>query len=161
MKKISINSSLIALFLSLTFCSSQKEITTKPPQKIESVYYQGWIAGQELGGRGINVFLKFETQLDTKFVLKKMYFQNRVINLESSNSILFVARFFENSPNPNLISNENIQSTIQKTIPKLCIGLKPNQAIVEYTEDNTTQYFKLENIEEKELIAYPSTRPRN
>ena len=154
-------SGFIIFLLSLTFCSSQKQITTKAPQKIESVYYQGWIAGQEMGGRGINVFLKFENQLDSKFVLKKMYFQDKVIHLETSNTTLFVARFFEKPPNPNLISDENKESTVKKSIPKLCIGLKPNEAIVEYTENNTINYFKLENIEEKELIAYPSTRPRN
>jgi hypothetical protein len=154
-------SSFIIFLLSLTFCSSQKQITTESPQKIESVYYQGWIAGQEMGGRGFNVFLKFENQLDAKFALKKMYFQDKVINLETSNTTLFVARFFEKPPNPNSISDENAESTIKKTIPKLCVGLKPNEAIVEYTENNTIKHFKLENIEEKELLAYPSTRPRN
>ncbi len=161
MKQFLSNSSFILFLLGLTFCSSQKEITTKTPQKIESVYYQGWIAGQELGGRGINVFLKFETPIATKYVLNKIYFQDRVTNFETSNSILFVGRFFVKPPNPNLISDENTDSTIKETIPKLCIGLKPNEAIVEYTENNTINYFKLENIEEKELLAYPSTRPRN
>jgi hypothetical protein len=161
MNQISIFVSIVVLSISSTFCSSQKEITTKPPQKIESVYYQGWIAGQEMGGRGFNVFLKFENQLDAKFALKKMYFQDKVINLETSNTTLFVARFFEKPPNPNSISDENAESTIKKTIPKLCVGLKPNEAIVEYTENNTIKHFKLENIEEKELLAYPSTRPRN
>jgi hypothetical protein len=161
MKQIFKIVSIVALILSLSSCSSQKQITTKPPQKIESVYYQGWIAGQEMGGRGINVFLKFETPIATKYVLKKIYFQDRATNLETSDSILFVARFFEKPQNPNLITDGNSETTIKKTIPELCIGLKPNQAIVEYTQDNQIKYFKLDNIEEKELLAYPSTRPRN
>jgi hypothetical protein len=161
MKQISISVCIVALSISNTFCSSQKQISTKSPQKIESAYYQGWIAGQEMGGRGVNMFLKFENQVDAKFELKKMYFQDKVTNLESSNSTLFVARFFEKSPNQNLISDGNNEPTTQKIIPKLCVGLKPNQAIIEYSEDNQIKYFKLENIEEKELLAYPSTRPRN
>lgn len=161
MKQFLSISSFVLFLFSLSFCSSQRAITIKPPQKLESIYYQGWIAGQEMGGRGVNIFLKFENQLDTKFALNRIYFQDSVTNFETSNSILFVGRFFVKPQNPNLISDDSNESTIKKTIPKLCIGLKPNEAIVEYTENNIINYFKLENIEEKELIAYPSTRPRN
>jgi hypothetical protein len=39
--------------------------------------------------------------------------------------------------------------------------LKKDEAILEFTVKNKIQLYKIKNIPEKELLAYPSARPRN
>lgn len=140
----------------LASCSSQKELK-KLPFATQEVYFQKWIGGQELTGSGTNFYLKFKVPFSANFHLKKLYFQEKEATLEKRDSIIFTASFYSRPYNPNLIGEENV--TIKTPKPKFI--LKSNQAVVEFVQDNKTDYFLIVNILEKELIAYPSTKPRN
>lgn len=153
---------IIFCFIGLVFnsCSSQKEVK-KTPFKTEEVYYQGWIGGQEQTGSGINFYLKFKEPISANFLLKKVYFRGKEANFEKRGDALFIAYFYQRPNNPDLIPSENEEPKEVKPLPDFAKNLKPNEAIVEFEQDNKTQVYKIENIKEKELIAYPSARPRN
>lgn len=143
------------LIIGLTSCSSQKEIK-KIPFQTQEVYFQKWIGGQELTGSGTIFYIQFKTSFSPNFLLKKVYFQGKEANFEKRDSITFVAQFYQKPKNKKDYLRDSKSETIN---PKF--NLKPNDAIVEFIHDNKMAHFKIENIKEKELLAYPSTKPRN
>lgn len=146
----------LLLILSLTSCSSQKEIK-KLPYHTQEVYFQKWIGGQELSGSGINFYIRFKEPFSPNYLLKRVYFQNKVANFEKRDSITFVAQFYQKAINSLNNTKENDQK--MTTNPKF--NLQPDEAILEFVQDNKKEYFKIEKIKEKELIAYPSMgRPK-
>ena len=40
-------------------------------------------------------------------------------------------------------------------------NIQPNEAILEFVKNEKVVKVKIQNIKEKELLAYPSARPRN
>jgi hypothetical protein len=138
-------------------CSSKKEISTKLPEAIELVYFQKWIGGQELSGSGIDFHLKFKNQLPKDTYLTKVYFQNQEAFFDRENETTFIAKIYSKS-------SIKIDSTIdinKRENPDFPFDLKPTEAILEFHINNKATQVKIENIQEKELLAYPSTRPRN
>lgn len=145
--------------IGLTSCSSQKEIK-KIPFETQEVYFQKWIGGQELTGSGINFYLKFSEPFSANFLLKKVYFQGKEASFQKIDATTFTATFYQR-PNNQLDGSENETSKTTVTIPNFVLDLNPNEAIVVMEQDNKVAYFKISNIKEKELIAYPSAKPRN
>lgn len=156
-------------FLILIFsCSSKKEanlnLQNSFPQEIKTVYFQKWTGGQERTGSGTNFYLEFQKPLPEEIQLQKIYFQNQEAILESESETVFVAHFHK-KPKKDLIldadpTNEFGNEPPENTKPKF--SLQPNEAIIEYSNQNKKSGFKISNIKEKELIAYPSMgRPKN
>ena len=147
---------LLFLILSLTACSSQKEIK-KLPFQTQEVYFQKWIGGQELSGSGTVFYIRFKEPFSPNYLLKRVYFQNKVANFKKTDSITFVAQFYQKAiKSPNNTKENDPQ---EPTEPKFNLVL--DQAIIEFVQDNKKEYFKIEKIKEKELIAYPSMgRPK-
>lgn len=162
MKKITII--VFFLLIGLTSCSSQQEVRTNLPWKTESVYFQRWIGGQERTGSGINFHLKFIEPFSPNFHLKKVYFRNQEANFIKENETTFIARFYQKPTNSDLILDGNASNEYGNSAPEIIkstFDLKENEAILEFEQDNKTQFFKINSVKEKELLAYPSTRPRN
>lgn len=152
------------LIIGLTSCSSQQEVKTNLPWETESVYFQRWIGGQEKTGTGINFYLKFYEQFPPNFHLKKVYFRNQEANFIKENEITFVARFYQKPINSDIILDGNTSNEYSNNPPEIIkskFDLKDNEAILEFEKDNKIQFFKINSVKEKELLAYPSARPRN
>lgn len=163
MKSISILISLVIGIL-FTFCSSKKEITTKSASDIEAVYFQKWVGGQELTGSGTNFHLKLKNPLEQDVSLVKVYFQNQEAIFEKENETTFIARFYSKPPNQDLILDGDSTKEYGNKAPEITkpkFNLLPTEAILEFQNKNKTEQLKIINIKEKELIAYPSARPRN
>ncbi len=145
------------ILISSYCCCSKKEISTKLPETIDEVYFQKWIGGQELSGSGIDFHLKFKNQLPQDTYLAKVYFQNQEAFFERENETTFIAKFYSKS----LIKIDSIIDVNKRENPDFPFDLKPTEAILEFHINNKAAQVKIENIQEKELLAYPSTRPRN
>lgn len=124
---------------------------------MEAVYFQKWIGGQELSGSGIDFHLKFKNQLPPDTYLAKVYFQNQEAFFDRENETTFIAKFYSKSS----INKDSIMDINKRENPDFPFDLKPTEAILEFHINNKPTQVKIENIQEKELLAYPSTRPRN
>jgi hypothetical protein len=139
----------LILFLSIS-CASKKEIQSDFPQKIAQIYFQQWIGGQELTGRGIYFYIQFEEPLGKEIQLEKVYFRGNEAVLNQENENNYKANFFRKNGTENTSKNK-----------KPAFDLTENQAILTYKINNKTFYFKFENLKERELIAFPSVgKPR-
>lgn len=126
--------------------------------------FQKWIGGQEQTGSGINFYLKFIEPFSPNFHLKKVYFRNQEANFIKENETTFIARFYQKPTNADIILDEKTSNEFENNAPEIIkskFDLKDNEAILEFEKDNKIQFFKINSVKEKELLAYPSTRPRN
>ena len=144
----------LILLICVFSCACKKGITTKSPAEIDEVYFQKWIGGQELSGSGIDFHLKFKNQLPQDIYLVKVYFQNQEAFFDKEDETTFIAKLYSK---PSLImdgdsTNVDVNKRENLDFP---FKLKPTEAILEFHINNKAAQVKIENIQEKELIAYP------
>lgn len=145
----------LAIVLCLSCCASKAQNAKAFPQDFKTVYFQKWIGGQELTGTGTNFFIEFKKPLSNEIKPQKIYFQNQEAVCQQLNDTIVAAYFYQKPNNKELNSNDIDQPKSQK------YTLLPNEAVIEYALNGKNLFFKIVAIKEKELIAYPSTRPRN
>jgi hypothetical protein len=145
-------------------CSSQKEIRTALPYEVESVYFQRWIGGQEQTGSGVNFHITFKNQLPPNTTLEKLYFQGQEAIFQSESNVKYVGGIYSKPQNPDLILDGDSQNEYPNKAPEITkpkFELKPNEAIIEFRIGAEIIRYKIVDIKEKELLAYPSAKPRN
>jgi hypothetical protein len=154
---------IILFFLSgIASCFSQIVISKYFDTKIQKAYYQNWVAGVQGGGGGTNFTIEFAEKLSEDFVLNQLYFRNNKGKITKLTDNVFFANLTRNI-------NRKIQNEItddanisqKEEIIKTPFPISENEAILEYTYKNKKRYYKISKIEEKEMLMYPSARPRN
>jgi hypothetical protein len=158
----------VLIVLITSNCSSNKAVSSELSKDIEEVYFQKWIGGQELSGSGTNFYLKLQQPLALNTSITKVYFQQQEAVFEKEDATTFVAHFYSKTANSDLIMDGNSNNEYGNKAPEIKskstnVGadLNPNDAIIEYNSNNKIVQVKITNIKEKELLAYPSTKPRN
>ena len=145
-------------------CSSSQKLQEKAPAMFGDVYFQRWNAGVQGGGSGINLFIPVA---DTNIVLDSVYFRGKSAKLETkpTDTSLYVGRFKTEFNQPkDIVMSSNPLDEYNNPLPiqkeKIPFTLKDSECVVSYKDGQTTKYFKIENIIEKEAINYPSA-PNN
>lgn len=152
------------IIIAILSCSSQKETYKTLPYEVESTYFQRWIGGQELTGSGTNFHLKLKKPLPENTTIKKIFFQNKESDVTQENETTFTSRFYTKPQDKALILDEDSTKEYGNKAPEIIrpeFKLQNNEAMLEFHIGNKIQHYKLVDIKEKELIAYPATRPRN
>ena len=138
------------MVFTLFSCVTKQNAQVVFSEKISEIYFQRWIGGQELTGSGIYFYIQLEKPLDQNIKLEKVYFRGNEAVLNKENETNYKASFFQKNQKDKILTTENILYQITE-----------NQAILTYKINNKTLNIKVENIKEKELIAYPSVgKPR-
>lgn len=156
--------SVIILFFlsSITTCFSQVVVSKYFDAKIKSAYYQNWVAGVRGGGGGTGFYIEFTEKLPKDFVITKLYFRNKISKITASENNLYLANFARNinkRPQDEIADDANVSQ--KEEITKTPFPISENEAILEYTYKGQKRYYKISKIEEKEMLAYPSAKPRN
>ncbi len=135
------------------------KITINPPFTISKTYSQKWVAGLKGGGSGTNLIIEFSS-VSEGIDFNKIYFRGKVIEATSKKQNQIVG-YFKTEMNHDVIMDSEISKEAANTPPqKLPFQLEENEAVISYTESGKIHYFKITNIEEKEMLAYPQTNPK-
>jgi hypothetical protein len=156
MKKI-----LLLITITLFSCGSTAQKSKKAPQEIAAVYYQHWVGGQELSGSGTDFYIEFKAPLAKEIMLVKIFFQNRAAKLEKVTETKYIGHFFQR---PELVVDEMGNQTIVHKAPDMVVNnykLGEKDAMLEFIKNKKNGTFRFNNVEEKELLAYPSAPPMN
>lgn len=138
------------MVFTLFSCVTKQNAQVVFSEKISEIYFQRWIGGQKLTGSGIYLYIQLKKPLDQDIKLEKVYFRGNEAVLNKENETNYKASFFQKNQKDKILTTENILYQITE-----------NQAILTYKINNKTLNIKVENIKEKELIAYPSVgKPR-
>lgn len=151
----------MTLFLStlMLSCGSSNVDTQKldGQTQIKEIYSQSWVAGVRGGGAGINVFVNLNNPFDEELTLEKIQFKTYEARFEKTNELSYLARI---NTGQNRLKGINVEVTDAEEVvvnnPE--INLKEKQAILFFKKDGKTYSKIIENVEEREMIAYPSMR---
>ncbi|NNK82903.1 MAG: hypothetical protein HKO92_07255 [Flavobacteriaceae bacterium] len=159
---------LVLIMISFSNCSSSYILQTESPIQLGKVYCQSWVAGVQGGGSGLNLYIPVKEKWQSNISLDSVYFRGRVTKLEqkSGDYLIFVGRFLSdtNSKNDVIMSKEpyaEYGNKLPKKVTKIPFDLENSECVVSYKEGKATKYFKIKQITQKELLAYPSAPPQN
>ncbi len=152
---------------SFSQCSSSKKLQSKVPIEFGEGYFQKWVAGVKGGGSGINIFISINEGVSEEFILDSVYFRGKVAKLEvkPNNKTLYIGRFKTdlNTMKQDIVmssdSKEEYGNQLPKIEAKIPFDLKDNECVVSYKKGDETQYYKIENIIEKQAEYFPSVPP--
>lgn len=164
-------STLIYFLLSLfafSGCSSAQRLQTKSPIEYNNVYFQKWVAGVKEGGSGLNLFIPIHDEAPKNIQLDSVYFRGKSALLEKieGEETLYVGRFKTkfNEKQEAIIksgSDKSDDSHNSKPEEKSPFELKDSECVISYKEGNKINYFKIENVLEKQAQKYPSAPNRH
>lgn len=152
----------VSLFFVFTLmCSSaKKNITPNFKNNIHEVYFERWVAGVRGGGSGINFHVFLDNSLSENALLQKVQFENQEAVFQKINDLHYVAYLRTNGN--DLEMHETSDKEYGNEVPVLDFNLKPKQAKIFIAQNGNVTSFLIDNVKEKEMIAYPSmNKPRN
>ena len=158
--------SAIASIAIITSCATFKReresfvLTQNTPFTIKNSYYQNWVAGVKEGGSGLNIYITIDDILEG-VILKEFYFQGNIFEVKSSKNSVFVG-YYKNETEKDFIMDSNSTKETANIPPKrFPFKLENNEVVLSYEYHNKMYYYKISNMEEKQIIAYPSRNPNN
>ena len=167
MKKLKFASGAFGLFIITIFflnCNSSKNTSStysfsqNPPFTVSESYSQKWMAGIKEGGSGTNVYFKIEN-IESGTSINEIYFRNKSAKANPSKENLYTG-YFKNEENRDVIMDSDSNKEAKNTPPKhFPFKLEENEAVISYLFKGTDYYFKVSNIKEKEILAYPMGNP--
>ncbi|MBT0607193.1 hypothetical protein [Aequorivita echinoideorum] len=168
MKFLSVVALLPILFVGFANCGGSKanseaiNFQKNPPFKIAEVYYQNWVAGVEEGGSGKNVHITF-SEMETGVKIQSIYFNNKILELKNNSAKpMEYIGFHRNEMRSDVIMDSDPMKEAQNTpSEKNIFSLQKNEAVLSYTFKGKTEYFKISNLPEKEMMAYPQSNPNS
>ena len=141
-------------------CKMEKEsfvLTQNTPFTVKNSYCQKWVAGIKEGGSGLNIYAIIN-DISEGVTLKKFYFRGKSVDVKTSKDPIFKGNYI----NKSVIMGNNSIIEATNTPPKISpFKLENNEAVLSYDYNNKVYYHKILNIEEKQIIAYPSMAPDN
>lgn len=153
---------ILLLLLQLSCCNKLAyQETSTFPVKIKEVYFQNWVAGVRGGGSGTNFHLEFEQELPTDIILNQVYFRGNKAVVQKNSETQYVIAFHGTA---NLRNNEELVSDVPPVEVKKIeapIPISDDEAVLEFTQKGKLKHYKIKNVTRKEMLAYPSVRPRN
>ncbi len=157
----------ITLLLLFSNCGSGKTETDtyyfeeNPPFRVETASYQQWVAGTPQGGSGVNVFINF-SNIQQGVIFKKLYFRDKQTDVVTSAAVrVQYVGYFKNEPKRDVLMDSNYLKEAVNTPPnKIPFQLNNDEAVISYEFNKEIAYFKIENLEQKEILAYPASNPK-
>lgn len=141
--------------------ASETELEQNPPFTVAEASFQKWVAGTQEGGSGVDVFINI-SNVSEGVVLQDLFFRNKKSQLNTSPTVRsqYIAHFKNSSSDP--IMDIDPTKEAKNTPPeKTPFTLNQNEAVISYDYNGTTAYFKIEQLEEKEMLAYPGGNPND
>ena len=154
-------------FLLLANCGIRNTNTSSivlelnPPFTIEEAAYQEWIAGTPQGGSGVTVFINF-SNIQQGVVFKEIYFRDKNTEVVTSAAVrVQYVGYFKNEPKRDVVMDSNSINEAANTPPKKSpFQLYDDEAVISFEFNQELGYYKIENLEQKEILAYPASNPK-
>lgn len=155
--------SLSILLLSVSNCGSAKDtkairFESNPPFRISEIFAQDWLAGVKEGGSGTNVHVTFDN-LNENCKIENIYFANKILIVRQAgnNSKTFLGSYKTVSGRDFIMDSDPTKEAKNIPRPAFPFELDNNEAVIKYSMDGTSKFFKVSDVVIKPRIAYPAT----
>ena len=169
MKRLKFVTGVLGLFfITVLFsnCNSSKNsnstlsISQNPPFIVGEAYSQKWMAGVQGGGSGTNIYFKIEN-IETGTSINEIYFRNKITKASLTTDNQYIG-YYKTKENRDVIMDSDPKKEAKNIPPKsFPFNLAENEAVLSYVFKGKYYYFKVMNILEKEVLAYPQANPNN
>lgn len=144
---------LFFIIVVMTFfsCKSLKQLSDEVVPLFDAIYFEKWVAGVRGGGTGIHFYVIFKTPLPADIQLQKVDFKGKEAVFSTQDGLHYTANIItKKGGNFNTGENENNETLPESNAAKLYFSVK-----------GKLEVHTLENVKEKEMLAYPSmNKPR-
>lgn len=145
-------------------CATSQKIDKELPVAIQNAYYQRWSGGARGSGHGYNIYIALSE--DENIQLDKAYFGEEILILEKKQrENVYVGTASFRDKQEDFVMSLDVKKEAQNKIPntkkeksnkdKNPFNLKDKECVIAYTKDGKKGYFKIDNLKEKEVLAYP------
>ena len=149
--------------MSLSNCGGSKpnksNFTSNPPFEIQDIYFQKWVAGVRGGGSGTNVYITF-SEVSERLVFQELFFQNKKSKLNTTSTNHLVANFKSTLNSDVIMEGDSTKEAVNIPPEKIPFQLEENEVVISYSKKGKIYYYRISNIEEKEMLAYPQSNPK-
>lgn len=163
MKDIIKTVSLTLVTILLISCAVTKEQTYTMQQDapfiVNEVFMKPWVAGIQEGGSGMDFHIVFGP-MEKTVLLEKVFFREYAEILQSRPEVhnKYTAHA-KKGPKADINMEGDVRKEGNTPPEKSPFNLKKDEAVLMYQYNGQTNYYKLTGIEEKPLLAYPSSNP--
>ncbi len=151
------------LSMSLSNCggsnTNNSNFTSNPPFKIQEIYFQKWVAGVRGGGSGTNVYITF-SEVSEGVVFQELFFKNKKSKLNVTSKNQVVANFKSTQNFGVIMDGDPTKEAVNTPPEKIPFQLEKSEAVISYSKNGKVNYYKVSNIKEKEMVAYPQSNPK-
>jgi hypothetical protein len=154
--------SLSILLLSVSNCGSSKNTKSipfenNPPFTVSEIFAQDWVAGIKEGGSGTNVHVTFDN-LNENLKIENIYFANKVLLVKQAgnNSNVFVGSHKTASGRDITMDSDPVKEAKNTPAPVFPFELGSSEAVIKYSVNGTSKFFKVSDVVMKPKIAYPA-----
>ena len=163
----------LVLFLSIIFissfsfvqcCTPKSGLQTKTPFTIAESFYQDWVGGVP-GVSGTTIHI-ITNDLEFNVTPDSLFFRDKRLKIEiktSDKGNLWIAHY-NNKSKTDINMTDSLMGEYGNMAPNktnLPYNLNKNEAVLSYYYKGLIQYYKIENLEKKETLFLPATRPKN
>lgn len=154
----------ISSFSFVQCCTPKKSFQTKTPFTITESFYQDWVGGVP-GVSGTTIHLKID-DLESDVIPDSLFFREKGLKIELRSSVqgdLWLAHY-SNQSKKDINMTDSPMGEYGNTAPEKTnfpYDLNKNEAVLSYYYKGAIQYYKLVNLEQKETLFLPATRPRD
>jgi len=151
----------IVLF-SLISCAGGKDVLFEqdPPFKIKMGTYQKWVSGVQGGGKGWVVTIYMGTIMEDIKVKDIYYLDTMVEAKQDPRNVDKYTGYFMDEESRDITMEEDPRKEAGNTPPvKSPFTLEPNEAVLSYLHEGEVKFYKMTNLVEKPVIAYPGAKP--
>lgn len=154
---------VIIIFFIFSCNSNKRVLQDNPSFEVAEASFQKWFGGTSEAGKGIHFNLIF-SEISDDVLVQKIYFRGKeeVLKQNPQNPDAYLATFVD-KPKEDVVLDSNPVKEMDNPRPSLTsqipFELKANEAVVQYQKGTKTFYYKIENIVEKDSVAYPSSKP--
>ena len=137
------------------------EMTTNPPFKVVDAYLQPWAAGVQQGGTGTDFHIRVQMEQQGSVGWNKVYYKTGVTSLRSgTDPFEAIGSFKDENSRPDTIMDVDPKKEAANTMEdRLGLDLNEGEVVISYSFNGEMNYYKLNEVEVKELLAYPGARP--
>ncbi len=153
----------ISISIFIFSCDSNKVVLQEnPPFQVAEASFQKWFGGTPDAGKGIHFKLAF-SEISEGVLIEKIYFRGKeeILKQNTQNPNVYLATFVD-KPKQDVVLDSNPAKEMDNPRPSLTsespFELKANEALVQYRKRKKTYYYKIEDISEKDAVAYPFSK---
>ncbi len=164
-KRALVKLGVLSIIIGCTQCASSQKLDDKAPVIFKDAYFQKWVGGIESAGWGYTFYLPYENNTNIK--LDTIYFRDKSAKLEKkTDEPVYSANIKYPGNKVELIMDSDPKKEAKNEVPKLekekiPFELKENECVIRYTKNGKVGYFKIKDLKEKKLLAYPMQQNPN